>query len=370
MTKKKLLKALAIAAVTTSLVACSGGDKNSSDDSVSVDTGSASTMAVAPAATSSATDDTVKSNASYTIGYGMGASVAGDKNIKDLGINNDKVVAGFNDAVNGTKSAIPLDDIATNMNNLRQSMQEKMSQEKVASFLKVKDSIYNSDLTPKSDTKNPAVVVYEFFDYQCMYCSKVAPELEEIMKNNSNVQVVFGEFPIFGERAPASEYAAEVGTAIYKLYGADAYVKYHNGIFATGEDEGKLKNATIEKVAAQAGAKMDAVKKAIKDDKIADHLKATLKMGFEDLGIQGTPYLVVTPVKGANASNTTVIGGYADSKAIQVAVDKALGGSKDTNTATTTDTTAQDQASDTTDTDQTQVTDADQAAPQQANSNK
>lgn len=324
MTKKKLLKALAVAAVTTSLVACSGGNTNT-DESTTVDTAPGSSVT-----TPVAKDSNVTANASYTIGYGMGASVTADKNVKAANLNNDKLVSGFEDALNGTKPAIPLEDIATNMNNLRQSMQQKMSEERVASFLKVKDSIYNSDLTPKSNVKDPSVVIYEFFDYQCMYCSKVAPELEEIMKNNSNVQVVFGEFPIFGERAPASEYAAEVGTAIYKLYGADAYVKYHNGIFATGEDEGKLKNSTVDKVAEQASAKIDDVKKAIKDDKIADHLKATLKMGFEDLGIQGTPFLVVAPVNGATADNTTVIGGYTDSKGIQEAVDKAQGKSDST----------------------------------------
>lgn len=318
MTKKKLLKALSVAAITTSLVACSNG--TSSDES-STDATSGSSVAT-PATTN---DTNVKSNASYTIGYGMGASVESDKNIKNYGLNNDKIIAGFEDAMDGTKPAIPLEDIATNMNNLREEMQQKMSEEKVSNFLKVKDSIYNSDLTPKSDVKDPSVVIYEFFDYQCMYCSKVAPEIEKIMSNNDDVQVVFGEFPIFGERAPASEYAAEVGTAIYKLYGADAYIKYHNGVFATGEDEGKLKDSTVDSVAKQAGAKIDDVKEAIKDDKIADHLKASLKMGFEDLGIQGTPFLVVAPAKDADASNTTVIAGYSDSKGIQAAIDKAQG---------------------------------------------
>jgi protein-disulfide isomerase len=322
MTKKKLLKALAVAAITTSLVACSNG---SSDDTSSSTPAESSGSSVATTAATQVTpdSDSVKADASYTIGYGMGSSISQDPNLKGYSLNGDKVVAGFEDAINAKKPAISEQDIETNINQLRDAVTKKMGEERVSSFLKLKDNIYNSDLTPKSDVKNPSVVVYEFFDYQCMYCSKVAPELETIMKNNSNVQVVFAEFPIFGEKAPASEYAAEVGTAVYKLYGADAYVKYHNGIFATGEDEGKLKDSTVDKVAEQAGANIDNVKKAIKDDKIADHLKATLKMGFEDLGIQGTPFLVIAPVQNANASNTTVIGGYTDSKNIQNAIDKA-----------------------------------------------
>ncbi|GMN88781.1 DsbA family protein [Francisella sciaenopsi] len=337
MTKKKLLKALAVAAIATSLVACS--DSSSSKDKATTEavTNSGSSVAtVAPAVSS--TDDTVTKNASYTIGYGMGATIEADKNVKSYNLNNDKIVEGFSDALNAKKPVISPEEIAKNMDTLRNKVQQKMSEERVSSFLKVKDSIYGSDLTPKSDIKDPEVVVYEFFDYQCMYCSKLAPQIEKVMQNNSNVQVIFAEFPIFGERAPASEYAAEVGTAIYKLYGADAYVKYHNGIFATGEDEGKLKDSTIDKVAVQSGADLTKVKKAIKDDKIANHLKDTLKLGFESLGIQGTPFLVIAPAVNANADNTTVIGGYTDADNIQSAIDKAKTAPK--TVATTNNTTA------------------------------
>lgn len=320
MTKKKLLKALAVAAIATSLVACSD---SSSKDKSAKDVATNSGSSVATTAPVVQGTDTVTKNASYTIGYGMGATIEADKNVKSYNLNNDKIIEGFSDALNAKKPAISPEEIAKNMDNLRNKVQQKMSEERVSSFLKVKDSIYGSDLTPKSDVKDPEVVVYEFFDYQCMYCSKLAPQIEKVMQDNSNVQVVFAEFPIFGERAPASEYAAEVGTAIYKLYGADAYVKYHNGIFATGEDEGKLKDSTIDKVAVQCGADLTKVKKAIKDDKIADHLRDTLKLGFENLGIQGTPFLVIAPAVNANADNTTVIGGYTDADNIQSAIDKA-----------------------------------------------
>ncbi|MBK2026792.1 DsbA family protein [Allofrancisella guangzhouensis] len=314
MVKKKLLKALAVAAITTSLVACSGS--NNSDETTS-------SIAVSTPATSESTVDNIKSDASYTIGYGMGSHITQDPNLKDYGFSSDKVVAGFEDAINGKKPAISQETIDKSMKDLRDSMMQKMNAEQVTSFLKVKDSIYNSDLTPKSGVKNPTVVIYEFFDYQCMYCSKVAPEIEKAMEGHKDVQVAFVEFPIFGQRAPASEYAAEVGTAIYKIYGAEAYVKYHNGIFATGEDEGKLKNSTIDDVAKSAGADITKVKQVIKDDKIAKHLQDTLEMGFKDLGIQGTPFLVIAPAEKADSSNTTIIGGYTQYSNIEAAITKA-----------------------------------------------
>ena len=316
MTKTKLIKALALSAIATSLVACSDGAKSTETKAI------ATATAPATAAVSSS-DVTIDSNASYTIGYGMGEQLTKDPNMTSADLNNDKVVAGFQDALSGTKPAISEADMKASITKLRTKLVAKMNSDKTSKFLSVKDSIYNSDLTPKSDVKDPAVVIYEFFDYQCMYCSKVSPEIEKAMAEHKDVQIVFVEFPIFGERSVASEYAAEVGTAIYKLYGAKAYVKYHDGIFASGEDEGKLQNSTIEKVAKDAGANMTEVTTAITANKIPKHIKDTLTMGFKDLGITGTPYIVVTPVKGANASNTTVIGGYNDYKGIQDAIVKA-----------------------------------------------
>lgn len=315
--KKKILKALIIAAITTNLVACS--DNSSNDKSSATATNSGSNIATATPA-----DETyVTASASYTIGYGMGSSITADKNIKAFKLNNDKIITGFEAAISAKKPAIPLHDITNNMKMLHNKMQQQINEKTVTSFLNVKDSIYDSDLTPKSYVKNPSVVIYEFFDYQCMYCSKLTPEIEKIMKDNSDTQVIFTEFPIFGQKASASEYAAEVGTAIYKLYGADAYIKYHNGIFVTSEDEGSLKNSTVDKVAKQVSADMAKVKKAIQYDKIADHLKATLEIGFDQLGMQGTPFLVIAPAKDATVANTTIIGGYTVAADIQAAINKA-----------------------------------------------
>ncbi|MDE4953391.1 disulfide bond formation protein DsbA, partial [Francisella tularensis subsp. holarctica] len=78
---------------------------------------------------------------------------------------NDKVMAGFEYAINAKKPAIPLEDIANKMNTLRDKMQQQMNQKAVTSFLSVQDCIYNSDLTHKSDINNPEVGVYEVIEY-------------------------------------------------------------------------------------------------------------------------------------------------------------------------------------------------------------
>jgi protein-disulfide isomerase len=41
-------------------------------------------------------------------------------------------------------------------------------------------------------------MVVEFFDYQCIWCSRFAPELEKVIRSNQDVRYFFMEWPVFG----------------------------------------------------------------------------------------------------------------------------------------------------------------------------
>jgi protein-disulfide isomerase len=132
---------------------------------------------------------------------------------------------------------------------------------------------------------------------------------------------VFTEFPIFGQRWPASLSAAKTGLQVWKQKGADAYLNYHNAIYATGHNEGKLTDADIS--AAAKGVKFDA--------KTAPDVQGTLdgiNTLAQQLGFSGTPALVVLPSTGASADNVTVIPGYTSAEALQQAISKAAGVTK------------------------------------------
>ncbi|MEN8608627.1 DsbA family protein, partial [Enterobacter hormaechei] len=165
------------------------------------------------------------------------------------------------------------------------------------------------------------VTVVEFFDYQCIYCARLAPELEKVIKANPDVRFVFKEFPIFGQRWPASLSAAKTGLQIWKQKGADAYLNYHNAIYATAHNEGKLTDADISAAA-----------KAVKfDAKTAPDVQGTLdgiNTLAQQLGFSGTPALVVLPSAGASADNVTVIPGYTSAEALQQAISHATGDTK------------------------------------------
>lgn len=205
---------------------------------------------------------------------------------------------------------------------LQENEMQAMQQKLLTAVLANKESLLNDKDAPMTKPKNAKVAVIEFFDYQCAYCHKVFPELEKVMKNNPNVQFIFKEFPIFSERWEASKYAAQMGFAVYKLGGIEAYLKYHNALFSSGKQEGQLTVDDVNKCATQAGVDLTKAKvQAAQDEKlVTEGLKSGMKMGF-----QFTPVFVVLPLIGATEDNTTVVPGYAPEQALQDAIKKAGG---------------------------------------------
>ncbi len=97
---------------------------------------------------------------------------------------------------------------------------------------------------------------------------------------------------------------------------------YHNGIYRTGKNEGKLTRADIAAVAEQAGAgPEDSARTGAYDAVIAGN-----DLLAQQLGLTGTPGIVVMPASGATAENTTVIPGVVKAEVLQAAIDKAARG--------------------------------------------
>lgn len=171
--------------------------------------------------------------------------------------------------------------------------------------------------TPVIGPDNAKVAIIEFFDYQCVHCSHLAPTMEAVMKESKDVRFIFKEWPIFADRWPASEKAAIRGLEIWKQKGADAYMRYHNGIFRTGHDEGKLTDADIQSVSAAAGfvstvVDTDRSNALTRNDELA-----------QSLGLTGTPGLIVMPVKNATPETITVFPGRASADQLKAAIAKA-----------------------------------------------
>ncbi|MCG9627489.1 thioredoxin domain-containing protein [Vibrio mediterranei] len=173
--------------------------------------------------------------------------------------------------------------------------------------------------TPYSVVSDAPVTVVEFFDYQCIYCSRLAPFINDLHQD-TQLQFVFYETPIFGSRWPMSTLAAKVGNAIYKTKGMAAYDSYHRALFATGHNEGQLTQQDIQITLTTLSLTLDDL--TLSDDEINQALSL-----FQTLGFQGTPTLIVMPTKHPTVEDIHVIFG-ADPVQIKQAIadiKKAVG---------------------------------------------
>jgi protein-disulfide isomerase len=114
------------------------------------------------------------------------------------------------------------------------------------------------------------------------------PELEKVMKAQPDVRYFFKEWPIFGSRWEASLQAAQIGLSVWKEKGPQAYVTYHNAVYATGHYEGALTAEDIREAAVKAG-----VSEPAKNDHTA-LLEKNSNLA-ESLGLTGTPGIIVMP---------------------------------------------------------------------------
>ena len=196
------------------------------------------------------------------------------------------------------------------------SKQQAMAKEhaQIKAVLMNKEALLHDSATPYVGNKNAKINVIEFFDYQCAYCSRVAPVVKDLQAHYPNVRFIFKETPIFAKRWAASEYAAEVGLAVFKQKGSQGYEQYHNGVFGTNLIEGQLNREVIKTVAKKAGV----MAKAKYDDAA---IKKNIHL-FSSLGFQGTPAFIVMPSNGASIENVAVING-ADGIALRKAIKHA-----------------------------------------------
>lgn len=201
---------------------------------------------------------------------------------------------------------------------LEAQQQEAQRAAMTQAVLRHQDALLDDKSTPSYGPADAKVAFIEFFDYQCSVCARQAPVIESLMKAKPQVRYVFKEWPIFAQRWTPSMTAAKTGLQVWQQKGADAYLAYHNALYATGHDEGRLTQADINGAASQAG------KLKGKGDEMLEVLSRTDALA-QNLGLRGTPGMIVIPVNGASADNVTVIPGGADQSTLQAAIDKAAG---------------------------------------------
>ena len=168
------------------------------------------------------------------------------------------------------------------------------------------NKIYTVKVNPNDaikGNKSAPVTIVEFSDFQCPFCSRVNPTMDQIQKTyGDKVRIVFKHNPLaFHKDAPLASQAALAAGEQGKFW------EMHDMLFA---NQRALKRADLEKYAGELGLNMDKFKSALDSGKYKAQIDADMAQA-QSLGARGTPTFFVNgkKVRGAQpfASFKTVI---------------------------------------------------------------
>lgn len=135
--------------------------------------------------------------------------------------------------------------------------------------------------------KNAKVTLVVYSDYQCPFCKRFEPTLQEtIKKYPKDVRIVFRNFPL-NSIHPYAQKAAEAAECVAKFGGNNAFWKMHDKIFdAAGK--GDLTIEVLLAAAKESGVDQNRVKACIDSNEMKARVDADLASG-SDAGVEGTP---------------------------------------------------------------------------------
>ncbi|MBM3602287.1 MAG: DsbA family protein [Alphaproteobacteria bacterium] len=187
--------------------------------------------------------------------------------------------------------AIVRDVIAKEPQLIIESLTKAQQEEELAAQKKRDEQLKTrkKELTADPDSPvagNPKgdVTIVEFYDYNCGYCKMQATTLKKAVEEDGNVRWVFKDMPIL---RPESAIAAKASIAAARQ---GKHLNLHMALMALKRPIDS--ETVIFETAEKAGLDVDRLKKDMADKAIGDALARSSKLA-EDLGIRGTPFLII-----------------------------------------------------------------------------
>lgn len=200
---------------------------------------------------------------------------------------------------------------------LQQKQQNNMQQQAKSAIKENADQIFSGKLTTVGNEKGNVSIV-EFFDYQCIHCKKMSPILNNLIKKDSGLRVVYKEFPIFGQ---SSEFASKAALAA-GLQGK--YSAMHDALLSLDKH---LDEKLVLDTAKSVGLDLAKLKKDMESKEVTDILDANRKLA-DKLHLMGTPAFIIGATPGGKLNTSTepsFVPGAASEESLQELVKKAAG---------------------------------------------
>ena len=157
-----------------------------------------------------------------------------------------------------------------------------------------------ADNSPFIGPKNAKITIVEFFDFNCGYCKRLAPELMKVIKNNKDVKFVFKPVTFLGSMPIAkAALAANKQGKFLEVY--EAFLTH----------DGQVTSEVIDEILKKAGLDVKKTKEIMESDEIKKALSAIAELS-QKVEVRGVPTLII------NGESLVAI----DEGPIQAAIDK------------------------------------------------
>lgn len=136
------------------------------------------------------------------------------------------------------------------------------------------------------NTKNPKVTIVEFTEFQCPYCSRIAPTIKDLMdKYPNDIKFVYKHFPL--------SFHANAKAAAAASIAAQKQGKFWEFRYALAPHSKELSEEMYLQVAKEIGLDLEKFKKdMVLDSAMEARIDKDYRLGVE-VGVQGTPNFYV-----------------------------------------------------------------------------
>jgi protein-disulfide isomerase len=186
---------------------------------------------------------------------------------------------------------------------LAEALRRLQQRQSASAAQKAKQAIRDNQQALLSDQTSPIegnaqgkVTIVEFFDYRCVHCRRVASTLENLVRSNTAVRVVYKNFPVLGE---PSVLAARAAVAAQQQGG---WPKLHRAMLAY---EGDFTTDSLAALGASVGLDAAKLKTDMMSPATDKSLQANLALAAA-LGLDATPSFVIGDrvIRGAPSAET------------------------------------------------------------------
>jgi protein-disulfide isomerase len=165
---------------------------------------------------------------------------------------------------------------------------------------------------PSKGAKNAKVVIQEFSEFQCPFCSRVLPQVKQVVEEyGDKVQIVWRNYPLpFHDKA---QKAAEAAHEVFEQGGSEKFWAYHDVLFAN--QQALTPDDLIKHAAGIGGINTTKLKAALDSDKHKSRVQSDVDAVAKSGARIGTPSFFI---------NGKLLQGAQPYPAFKAAIDEAL----------------------------------------------